>query len=85
MAHYVIFLSNGFYRFKDIWKKRGIGYDNEKKQENEYEYTLADKDGMLYIKVKTTRNTHIKSGILFNMLKEVGKIEIYEEENQPKF
>ena len=74
-AHDVIFLSNGFYRFKGAWKKRGIGYDNEKKQEIEHEDTLVDKDGMLYIKVKTTRNTHIKRGILFNKLKDVGKIE----------
>ena len=77
-AHDVIFLSNGFYRFKGAWKKRGIGYDNEKKQEIEHEDTLVDKDGMLYIKVKTTKNTHIKSGILFNKLKDVGKIEEYE-------
>jgi hypothetical protein len=74
----VIFLSNGFYKFNGIWKKRGIGYDNEKKQEIEHEDTKVDKDGMLYIKVKTTRNTHIKSGILYNKLKDVGKIETYE-------
>ncbi|MEO9277921.1 MAG: DNA polymerase [Nitrososphaera sp.] len=77
-GHDVIFLSNGFYRFNGVWKKRGIGYDNEKRQEIEHEDTKVDKDGNLYIKVKTTRNTHIKSGILFNMLKKVGKIEIYE-------
>jgi hypothetical protein len=77
-ANDVIFLSNGFYRFNGIWKKRGIGYDNEKKQEIEHEGTRVDKDGNLYIKVKTTRTTHIKSGILFNRLKDVGKIEEYE-------
>lgn len=77
-AYDVIFLSNGFYRFNEIWKKRGIGYDNEKKQEIEHEDTKIDKDGNLYIKVKTTRNTHIKSGILYNMLKKVGRIETYE-------
>jgi len=74
----VIFLSNGFYKFNGIWKKRGIGYDNEKKQEIEHEDTKVDTDGMLYIKVKTTRNTHIKSGILYNKLNDVGKIETYE-------
>lgn len=74
----IIFLSNGFYRFNDTWKKRGIGYDNEKKQEIEHEDTKIDRDGNLYIKVKTTRTTHIKSGILFNKLKDVGKIEEYE-------
>ncbi|MDE1726093.1 MAG: DNA polymerase [Thaumarchaeota archaeon] len=74
----VIFLSNGFYLFNGIWKKRGIGYDNEKKQEIEHELTRIDRDGSLYIGVKTTRTTHIKSGILYNMLKKVGKIEEYE-------
>ena len=38
----------------------------------------ASNYGMKSITVKTTRNTHIKSSILFNMLKKVGKIEIYE-------
>jgi hypothetical protein len=74
----VIFLSNGFYMFNRIWKKRGIGYDNEKKQEIEHEDTKIDKDGNLYISVKTTKNTHIKSAILYNKLKDVGKIETYE-------
>ena len=74
----VIFLSNGFYLFNGIWKKRGIGYDNEKKQEIEHENTRVDKDGNLYILVETTRTTHIKSGILYNILKKVGKIEEYE-------
>jgi hypothetical protein len=31
----VIFLSNGFYRFNDTWKKHGIGYDYKKRQEIE--------------------------------------------------
>lgn len=77
-GHDVIFLSNGFYRFNGMWKKRGIGYDNEKRQEIEHLDNRVDKDGMLYIAVKTTRTTHIKSGILYNMLKKVGKIETYE-------
>jgi hypothetical protein len=77
-AEDVIFLSNGFYRFNGVWKKRGVGYDNEKKQEIEHEDTRIDKDGNLYILVKTTKTTHIKSGILFNKLKDVGKIETYE-------
>ncbi|OLB91891.1 MAG: hypothetical protein AUH25_01670 [Thaumarchaeota archaeon 13_1_40CM_38_12] len=71
----VIFLSSGFYLFNGIWKKRGIGYDNEKKQEIEHLDCKIDENGEFYIKVKTTRTTHIKSGILYNMLKKVGKIE----------
>ncbi|MBM2819831.1 MAG: Type polymerase [Nitrosarchaeum sp.] len=74
----VIFLSNGFYLFNGVWKKRGIGYDNEKKQEIEHENTRIDQNGLLYILVKSKKTTHIKSGILFNKLKDVGKIETYE-------
>jgi len=71
------FLSNGFYKFEE-WKKRGIGFDNEKKQEIEHLDSRVDENGEFYIKVKTTKTTHIKSGILFNRLKDVGKIEEYE-------
>lgn len=77
-ANDVIFLSNGFYKFNDTWKNRGIGYDNERKMEIEHLETRVKKDGQLYIGVKSTRTTHIKSGILFNRLKNVGKIEEYE-------
>ncbi|QMU54803.1 MAG: DNA polymerase [Nitrosopumilus sp.] len=73
----VIFLSNGFYRFNGTWKKRGIGYDNSRKQEIEHTDTIIDKDGNLCIMVQTTRTTHIKSGILYNKLSDVGKIEPY--------
>jgi len=40
--------------------------------------TRIRKDGQLYIGVKSTKTTHIKSGILFNRLKKVDKIEEYE-------
>jgi len=77
-ANDVIFLSNGFYLFNAKWKQRGVGYDREKKIEIEHLDTCVGEDGQLYIKVKTTRTTHIKSGILYNRLKSVGKIEEYE-------
>ncbi len=73
-----IFLSNGFYRFNGIWKKRGIGFDHEKRQEIEHIDSKIDRDGQFYIRVKTTRTTHIKSGILFNKLSKVGQIKPYE-------
>jgi hypothetical protein len=73
-----IFLSNGFYLLNGKWKNRGIGYDRERKVEIEHLDTKIGKDGQLYIAVKTTRTTHIKSGILYNRLKHVGKIEVYE-------
>lgn len=74
----VIFLSNGFYRFNDTWKQRGIGYDYSKKIEIEHLDTKISKDGQLYISVKSTKTTRIKSGILYNRLKDVGKIIPYE-------
>jgi len=37
----------------------------------------VDKEGQLCIMVQTTRTTHIKSGILYNKLKDGGKIEPY--------
>lgn len=73
----IIFLSNGFYRVNGIWKKRGVGFDHERKLEIEHLDTQIDKDGNLVILVQTTRTTHIKSGILYNKLKDVGKIEPY--------
>ena len=74
----VIFLSNGFYRFNVEWKKRGIGFDKERKLEIEHLDSRIDENGEFYIKVGSTRTTHIKSGILYNRLKKVGKIEPYE-------
>lgn len=74
----VIYLSNGFYQFDGKWKQRGVGYDREKKVEIKHLDTKVGKDGQLYILVESTRTTHIKSGIKFNRLKSVGKIEQYE-------
>jgi len=71
------FLSNGFYRFNGKWKNRGIGYDKEKKVEIEHLDTDVGADGQLYISVTTTRTTHIKSGIMYNKLDQIGKFEVY--------
>ena len=71
----VIFLSNGFYRFNGKWKQRGVGYDRKKKIEIEHLDTWITEDGQLYIKVKTTKTTHIKGGITYNKIKDIGKIE----------
>lgn len=73
----VTFLSNGFYKF-DEWKKRGVGYDRAKRQEIEHLDCRIDENGEFYILVKTTKITHIKSGILNGRLKNIGKIEQYE-------
>ena len=73
----VIFLSNGFYKVNGVWKKRGIGFDHERKLEIEHLDTQIDKDGEFFILLETTKTTHIKSGILYNKLHKVGKIEKY--------
>ena len=36
------------------------------------------KDGNLYITIKTTKTIHIKSGIIYNKLDKIDKIEEYE-------
>ncbi|MGY5149068.1 MAG: DNA polymerase [Candidatus Nitrosopumilus sp. bin_68KS] len=74
----VYYLSNGFYRFNEKWKNRGIGYDTEKGIEIEHLDTKIGKDGQLYIIVQTLRNTHIKSGIMYNKLDQIGRLEKYE-------
>jgi len=73
----IIFLSNGFYRVNGVWKKRGVGFDHERKLEIEQLDSQIDKDGEFFILLETTKNTHIKSGILYNKLHKVGKIEKY--------
>lgn len=72
------FLSNGFYRFNGKWKNRGIGYDSAKKLNVEHIDTREGKDGELYILVKTKRTTHLKSGIVYDRLSNIGKFENYE-------
>ncbi len=72
------FLSNGFYRLNGKWKRRGIGYDKTRKMEIEHLDTKVDENGQLYIVIQTTKTTHIKSGIRYNKLAQIGKIEPYE-------
>ena len=52
-----------------------IGYNYEKKVEIEHQITrIGKKDGLLYIGVRTTKIVHIKSGIIYNKLKDINKI-----------
>jgi hypothetical protein len=74
----VYYLSNGYYRFNGIWKNRGIGNDpDEKNVEIEHLDTEVGKDGQLYIEVRTTQMQHLKSGIIRNLHKSIGKIRTY--------
>jgi hypothetical protein len=72
-----LYVSNGYYRFNGCWKQRGVGYDREKKVDIEHLDTIVSNDGQLHVLVQTTRNTHIRSGILRGKLENVGKIEVY--------
>jgi hypothetical protein len=73
-----IFVSNGYYKLGGKWKQRGVGYDRSKKLEIEHLDTRVGEDGKLYIAVKTTKTTHIRSAIKYNKLGQMGKIEKYD-------
>jgi hypothetical protein len=77
-ADNVYYLSNGYYRFNEFWKNRGIGTDpNEKNVEIEHKDTIENKDGQLYIEVETTQLQHLKSAIIRNLHKDIGMIRKY--------
>ena len=78
-GHDVYYLSNGYYRFNGKWKNRGIGNDPaEKNVEIEHKDTIENKDGQLYIEVETTQLQHLKSAIIRNLHKDIGKIRKYQ-------
>lgn len=75
----VYYLSNGYYRFNGVWKNRGIGNDpSEKNVEIEHKDTIENKDGQLYIEVETTQLQKLKSAIIRNLHKDIGKIRKYQ-------
>lgn len=65
------FLQNGFYRFNGKWKQRGFGNLGSKEIEH---LETFEKDGRLYCKLQVLRNTRLRSSILQNNIKDVGKI-----------
>jgi len=67
----VIFLSNGFYRFNDKWKQRGFGKLNGKEIEH---LDTFEKNGRLYYRFNVLRNNRLRSSILQNKVKDIGKI-----------
>lgn len=78
-ANDVYYLSNGYYRFNGIWKNRGIGNDpSEKNVEIEHKNTIESQNGQLYIEVETTQLQHLKSAIIRNLHKDIGKIRKYQ-------
>jgi hypothetical protein len=76
----VIFLSNGFYRFNGKCKQSVVlaMIERRRQRDSTSRHKGGGEDGQLYILVEPTRATHIKSGIRYNRLTDVGKIERYE-------
>lgn len=67
----VIFLSNGFYRFNDSWKQRGLGKLGTKEIEH---LDTFEKDGRLYYRFNVLRNNRLRSSIRQNKILDIGKI-----------
>lgn len=71
MANDVFYLQNGFYRFNNTWKQRGFGKLGSKEIEH---LETFEKDDKLYWKVAVMRNTRLRTGIIQNNIKDIGKI-----------
>ena len=67
----VYYLQNGIYRFNGQWKQRGLGNLDGKTIEH---IDTVKRDGRLYLKLKIQRNSRLRSSIIQNQLKEIGKI-----------
>jgi len=66
----VFVLQNGFYRFSGKWKQRGLGKLGTK----EIEHLDTEKDGKLYYRFNILRSNRLRSSILQNRVKDIGKI-----------
>ena len=71
------YLQNGFYRFAGKWKQRGFGNVGSKEIEH---IDTIEKDGKLIAKMNVLRNTRLRSSILQNNIKDVGKIRMIQRE-----
>ena len=63
-------LQNGFYRFNDSWKQRGLGKLNGKDIEH---LDTFEKDGRLYYSFNILRSNRLRSSILQDKIMEIGK------------
>ena len=63
-------LQNGFYRFNDSWKQRGLGKLNGKDIEH---LDTFEKDGRLYYSFNILRSNRLRSLILQDKIMEIGK------------
>jgi len=67
----VFVLQNGFYRFNDKWKQRGLGKLGTKEIEH---LDTFEKKGRLYYSFNVLRNNRLRSLILQDKISEIGKI-----------
>ena len=66
----VYVLQNDIYRFNDKWKKRGIGNLGSKEIEH---LEIFERDGKLYYRFKMNRSNRLRSSIISNKIKDIGK------------
>ncbi|MDH3793726.1 MAG: hypothetical protein OER78_01470 [Nitrosopumilus sp.] len=67
----VFVLQNGFYRFNGKWKQRGLGKLGTREIEH---LDTFEKEGRLYHRFVVKRNNRLRSAILQNRIKDIGKI-----------
>ena len=73
------YLQNGFYRFNDSWKLRGLGKLGRKEIEH---IDTIERDGRLYYSYKVLRTKKLASAIIQNQIGDIGKLkEEYREVN----
>ena len=71
----VYILQNGIYRFNGKWKKRGIGNLGNKQIEH---LDTIEKNDQLYQVMKILKVTRLKTAIISNSIKEIGKFKTFE-------
>jgi len=67
----VFVLQNGFYRFNGKWKRRGLGKLGTREIEH---LDTFEKEGRLYYRFNVLRNNRLRSSILQDRIKDIGKI-----------
>ena len=70
----VFILQNGFYRFNEKWKQRGLGHLGSKEIEH---LETFEKDGRLFYRFKVLRSNRLRSSILQDSISEIGKFKEY--------
>ena len=64
-------LQNGIYRFQGKWKQSELGKLGAKEIEH---LETFERDGRLFYQFKVNRSTRLRSSIISNKIKDIGKI-----------